>query len=445
MGAKGRVQRSARLALGFVWLAVGWATACTDADTAMTRVAERYVRVVLALGVHDADYVDAYYGPPEWRDEVAAARLSLEAIDAAAASLLAELRGLPSALAEPLELRRRFLVRQVEALRARVEVLRGARMTFDQESRALYDAAAPALPEAQFTSVVAALDSLLPADSATEASSVPARYDAWRASFVIPPDRLDTVFRAAIAACRERTAAHLALPAGENFRVEYVTGKPWSAYNWYQGDFRSVIQVNTDLPITIDRAIDLACHEGYPGHHTYNALLERHLARDRGWVEFMVYPLFSPQSLIAEGSATYGVELVFPDEERLAFEREVLFPLAGLDSSRAGEYARGQALVDRLRYAVNEAARRYLDGRASAEEAARWLETHALLAPERARQRVRFIEQYRSYVVNYNLGRDLVARFVASRADDAGREARWRAFGELLRSPRIASTLDDTP
>ena len=37
--------------------------------------------------------------------------------------------------------------------------------------------------------------------------------------------------------------------------------------------------MNTDLPIYIDRAIDLACHEGYPGHHVYNVLLEKNLVR----------------------------------------------------------------------------------------------------------------------------------------------------------------------
>ena len=31
-------------------------------------IAERYVKLVLAMGEHDADYVDAYYGPPEWRE-----------------------------------------------------------------------------------------------------------------------------------------------------------------------------------------------------------------------------------------------------------------------------------------------------------------------------------------------------------------------------------------
>jgi hypothetical protein len=428
---------------------VGAWAACIDAETAMTRVAGQYVRLVLAVGVHDADYVDAYYGPPEWREEAVARARSLEEIDAAAASLLAELRGLPSTIPdEPLQLRRAYLLRQTESLRARVEMLQGRRMTFDQESRALYDAVAPTFPESHFEGLIAALDSALPppdsarADSSPRSVGVRERFEMWSAEFLVPAERLDTVFVTAIGACRERTARHLALPEGERFRVEYVTGKTWSAYNWYQGNFQSLIQVNVDLPITIDRAVDLACHEGYPGHHVYNVLLELHLVRERGWIEFSVYPLFSPQSLIAEGSANFGVDIAFPAGERLAFERDVLFPLAGLDSSAAETYARVRAMVDRLSFAGNEAARKYLDGEIDATEAARWLERYALMSPERARQRVRFIEQYRSYVINYNLGRDLVARFVDARAPGGVATERWAAFGELLASPRVASTLD---
>src|SRR5439155_1406161 len=109
--------------------------------------------------------------------------------------------------------------------------------------------------------------------------------------------------------------------------------------NWYKGNFHSVIQVNTDLPIFIDRAVDLAAHEGYPGHHAYNSLLEKNLVRDRGWVEFSVYALFSPQSLIAEGTANFGRDVAFPTKtERIKFEKEVLFPAAGIDASRADEY-----------------------------------------------------------------------------------------------------------
>ena len=245
-----------------------------------------------------------------------------------------------------------------------------------------------------------------------------------------------------IGACRERTAAHLQLPPDESFTVEYVTNKSWSGYNWYQGSFRSVIQVNTDLPIYIDRAVDLACHEGYPGHHVYNVLLEKNLVKDRGWIEFSVYPLFSPQSLIAEGTANFGIDVAFPGRERVQFEETVLFPAAGLDPSKAAAYYEAQALVDQLAYAGNEAARRYLNREIDADTAAAWLERYALMAPDRARQRVRFFDQYRSYVINYNLGKDMVRRYIESHGGTSDNPAkRWELFAALLSSPRLPSGL----
>jgi hypothetical protein len=201
-----------------------------------------------------------------------------------------------------------------------------------------------------------------------------------------------------------------------------------------------VIQVNTDLPIYIDRAIDLACHEGYPGHHVYNALLEKHLVRDRGWIEFTVYPLFSPQSLIAEGTANYGIDVAFPGDERPRFERDVLFPLAGLDPAQAAGYASVRALADRLAYAGNEAARRYLNGEIDRAAAAAWLTRFAMMSPKAAEQRTRFFDTYRSYVINYNLGKDLVKQFVESKAG-AAPARRWEEFVRLLASPRLPSAL----
>ena len=404
----------------------------------MNGIAERYVRLVLALGQHDADYVDAYYGPPEWRTASEATPMSLDRIGADAGALLADLVGAPAAADELGELRHEYLGRQLEALRSRVQILSGSALAFDDESRALYDAVAPRLPESYFEDTLDALDRRLPGPG-----SVADRIERFRSAFVIPPERLGAVFDAAIAECRARTTGHVELPPDERFTVEYVTDKSWSGYNWYQGGFQSLIQVNTDLPIYIDRAIDLACHEGYPGHHVYNVLLERHLVRDRGWVEFSVYPLFSPQSLIAEGTANYGIDVAFPNDERLAFERDVLFPAAGLDGTRAEEYYEIQAMAGQLEYAGNEAARKYLNGEIDRAAAADWLTRYALMAPARAEQRTRFFDQYRSYVINYNLGKDLVKRFVESQAEDDA-AARWDAFLDLLASPRLPSGLEVT-
>jgi len=250
------------------------------------------------------------------------------------------------------------------------------------------------------------------------------------------------VFDLALAECRARTARHVDLPKEESFTFEFVTNKSWSGYNWYQGKYRSLIQVNTDLPIYADRAIDLACHEGYPGHHVYNVLLEKNLVRDRGWMEASVYALFSPQSLIAEGTANYGIEVAFPGSERVLFERDVLFPAAGLDPKRAAEYYQVQAIVERLAYAGNEAARGYLNGSIDRRAAVDWLTQYALMSPERAEQRTRFFDDYRSYVINYNLGKDLVKTYIESQGGTESDPAkRWDEFERLLGSPRLPSGL----
>jgi hypothetical protein len=167
------------------------------------------------------------------------------------------------------------------------------------------------------------------------------------------------------------------------------------------------------------------------------------MVKDRGWIEFTVYPLFSPQSLIAEGTANFGIEVAFPGKERVEFEQTTLFPLAGLDPSLAPAYYEAQALVDQLAYAGNEAARRYLNKEIDAAQAAAWLERYALMPHDRAAQRVRFFDQYRSYVINYNLGKDMVRRHIESRGGTPDNPTkRWQEFERLLASPRLPSGLE---
>jgi hypothetical protein len=401
---------------------------------ALTRLSESYIRLVLSVGGHDSDYVDAYYGPESLRGEP----LPLETIRRQAVSAIAELKMLsPTRMDGMVRLRHRYIVRQLQSLLARVDILGGKKMTFDEESQALYDAVAPSYSEEHFRKILDDLGAALPGKG-----NVPERFEAYRAGFVVPREKLDGVFTAAIEESRKRTANRITLPEGESFTVEYVTGKSWSGYNWFKGNCHSLIQVNTDFPITVDRAVDLASHEGYPGHHVYNSLLETHLVRARKWMEFTVYPLFSPQSLIAEGTANFGIEMAFPGEERVEFEREVLFPLAGFPGTGAAEYYRIHGLFLKLAYAGNEAARRYLNGEFTREQAVEYLKGYALMSADRALQRTKFFDQYRSYVINYNLGQDMVKRYIESAGGVVRKpDVRWKIFEELISSPRLPSGL----
>ncbi len=404
----------------------------------MNRIAESYVKLALAVGEHDADYVDAYYGPQEWRAEVVAAKKPLSVIKSEASSLLAELAHFdPSSSEEMVGLRQRYLAGQLRSMLTRTEILGGKRYSFDEEEKALYDAVPPHFGAEHFDEILEQIGFELPGPG-----PLIRRYEEYKKKFIIPRERLDRVFSSAITECRTRTKAFVKLPPTENFKVEYVNNKPWSGYNWYKGSGYSIIQVNTDLPIYIDRAVDLAAHEGYPGHHVYNALLEETLVKERKWMEFTVYPLYSPQSLIAEGTANFGIEVAFPGKERIAFERETLFPLAGLDPNQAEPYYKLFDLVSKLSYAGNEAARGYLDGTMTKEESVLWLMNYALMPRDRAEQRIQFFDKYRSYVINYNLGLDLVRQYIEGRGGSADQpKRRWEEFRTLLSSPRLPSGL----
>jgi len=414
-------------------------TSVTDhSETSLHASAEQYVKLVLALGQHDPDYVDAYYGPSDWADAVKRAPVPLAELGSRASALHHALAA-TAVPGDPLvAMRRNFLARQVHALSVRVRLLRGERMSFDDESEGLYGARAPTYAEAEFEQALRELGELLPGQGA-----LTDRLDAFRQDFVIPPAKLEPVFRTAMAEARRRTRAHIPLPADESVKLELVTGKTWDGYNWYQGGGKSLVQVNTDLPITISHAIDVAAHESYPGHHVYNLLLERHLVRGRGWVEFSVYPLYSPQSLIAEGSANYGIQVVFPDEA--AYLKHVLFPLAGLPGGRVETYVKVEALVKKLRYADTEAARRFLDGQFTREQTRDYLLRYRLLSPKQIEKFLVNTIEDRTYVLNYNLGRDMVAAFIERKGGTSDNPAaRWQLLRELLSSPVLPHDLRAT-
>lgn len=399
-----------------------------------TPLAEQYVRLVLALGEHDGSYVDAYYGPAEWPEQVKAAASSAADIASAARTLQAEVTAAP--VSDPmLRLRQHYLAKQLTALISHADTLAsGKRTDFEQQAQALYDTLPPQQSLSSFEPVLQQLEQLVPGEG-----HLTDRVVAYRKQFVIPQDKLQPVFEQAISECKARSASHLALPAHESFTLEFVQDKPWSGYNWFKGNAFSLIQINTERPIDISRAVDLGCHEGYPGHHAYNALLEQHLSKNLGWVEFSVYPLFSPQSLIAEGTANYGIEMAFPGEQKLQYERDVLYPLAGLDASKAADYDRFLKLLAQLSYAGNETARLYLNNEVDAEQFVALQQQYLLQSEAEARQRLRFVEAYGAYVINYNRGKDLVKAYIeqANTQDE-----RWQRFMTLLTTPRLPSSID---
>ncbi|HSF88524.1 MAG TPA: hypothetical protein VLA46_03850 [Saprospiraceae bacterium] len=391
-------------------------------------LAKQYVRLALVIGQYDEPFVDAYYGPDSLKPTTPPLSVFPKDSLLNAVKLLKaecdQIAGADSAGAEGH--RAAWIADQLLSFERRIHIFSGEYGLFDDESKDLFGTTAPVFNEHYYQLLVGQLDSLLPGKG-----TVPERFQSLANRFIIPKDKLDTVFRAAIAECRKRTLQHYTLPENEDFKLEFVTNKSWSGYNWYKGNYQSVIQINTDINIFIDRAIDVGSHESYPGHHVYNMLLEKNLYRDKGLVEISVYPLYSPQSLIAEGSANYGIDVVFPGNDKITFAKDVLLPLAGLDTTGITLYFTALATKGKLNYVRNDVGRGLLSGSMTEEEAMRWLQEYGLYNEESAVKGISFIRGQRSYVINYNHGMDLVKTYIEQKGG-TDPQTRWKVFETLL-------------
>jgi hypothetical protein len=414
------------------------ATACGRSNSAtkpagVVAAAESYVRLVLALGERDADSLDSYHGPPPWAAEARARHVTLDEVWRDAHALADKLAVTRFQNGDD-EVRRRFLIGQLGAVAARIEILGGARPLFADEARRLFgletdrhiDADGGAAKE-----IRAAIDRELPGGGTTAE-----RFGAFDRRFLIPTDRLPAVMTRAIEACRSATLVHVKLPSAENVEVSYVRDLAWSALTRYEGNFRSTVRINAALPLTVDRALDLACHEAYPGHHTIGILLDTRLA---GRIELVAQPTFSPQSLLHEGAASVAGTLAFSDPERIELERDALFPLAGLDPAEAARYVRVSRLVDRLHGVEAAIARRYLDGELDFPRASAAFARDALMPSADAT--LKFLNQFRSYAATYTIGRDrfwqaLTTASAVTKEDDL--DERWRAYVDLVANPSQA-------
>ncbi len=411
---------------------------CVDQPTnssarSLNAIATDYVKLSLAIGQYDSDFVDAYYGPDSLKPSgIVSGRFPLDSLLKEVAKLQDEIKPFTGE-EQPDSIKGRavWMNGQLASCAQRIRIFGGQTGSFEEECRNLFGVTPPVYTESYFKGQVGKLDSLLPGKG-----SIAERFQQLAHRFVIPKDKIDTVFKTSISVSRKRTMEHISLPASEQFSLEYVQDKPWSGYNWYKGNFTSLIQINTDTDIFIERAIDVASHESYPGHHVYNMLLEKNLYKGKGHLEISLYPLFSPQSLIAEGSANYGIELAFPGDEKIRFAADVLLPLAGVDTTGISLYFRALALKGELNFVRNEVARGLLNKAMDEQEGLRWLIEYGLNNKETAEKSIRFIKKYRAYVINYNYGLRLVRNYIeAGEQGKADMPVRWKRFEQLLSSP----------
>lgn len=326
---------------------------------------------------------------------------------------------------------------RVLAMQVRGKILSGEiPRDFETEAKLTFDVTVPHYSEEHFVELAQRLDALIPGDD-----PLPQRVERFRDEFVIPPSKLKDVLSVAIEECRRRTKSYLNLPQDEHAELVLVTGMHWVGFTVYEGNSFSKILLNQEVPVHIERALELGCHEGYPGHHAHASMLQEEVINKRGWKEYELIQLIGPMAVMNEGAASYAVDLAFTRSERLAFERKYLLPLAGLEKTDLERYYHYIDIIDELNYARTEVARKYLYGGMSFDDAVQWLIDFGLETRGTATQRMRFIDAQRAYVVTYNYGKTLVKRYVEQEAGE-DLDARWEVFERVILTPMSPSELE---
>jgi hypothetical protein len=372
----------------------------------MSDVAVEYIELGLRLGRHVDGLVDSYYGPAEIqeRTDTEEPRDPTSLVEDAA-RLRESLDGLE-------EQRRNWLKAQLSGLETFARKLAGEELSFEEEVERCYGIRPIRAPESEFEAAHRELDAILPGNGSLEE-----RYRAWREEDVIPADHLADVVRQLAEELSTRTADAVGLPEGETVEFEYVGDRPWAAFNYYLGGLQSRVSVNTDLGMTPDFVMHLIAHETYPGHHVEHAWKEHELMVARGQVEESIVLIPTPQSIISEGIAELGMEIVLGDEQQELTDAFV----SGTGVNYDAEISR-RALEARQplgRVGTNAAFMLHVDG-ASVDEAREYVMRWALTSEKRATTIVNFITDpmWRSYASTYQDGYGLCNEFVAG---DTGR------------------------
>lgn len=380
----------------------------------------------LRLGRHADGLVDAYYGPAELAAEVAAESPREPAeLASGARALAADIETDPSL--EPG--RRAWLGDQVRGVATFAGVLAGEEWSYADEVEACFGVRPERGSEAVYAEAHAVLADLLPGDG-----DLRDRYELWRAGETVSPSSVVGVLTDLLGTLRRATARVVELPAGESIEVEPVSDEPWWAFNYYEGDLRSRVALNLDIATTAADLVTLAAHEAYPGHHTEHAVKERSLIQERGWLEESIQLVPTPRSLVGEGIAEAGLDVVL--DEPLRDELTAILAHNGLATDLARAFAIRRARTALGSVSLDAALMIHEEG-ASLEEAQAHVERWALSTAERAAHSIRFVTDptWRAYVITYSAGERLCRAFLEP---DPGRLTRL-----LTEQVRVVDLLGD--
>jgi len=411
-------------------IALAFATPAGATPATLDSLANDYAVVAIASEKIAPDTVGVGRALSDWPG-----RSRVKAIDPAAA--IAELDRITSAIdllpvpADAMQaMRQRRLRVFAISLATQLQPEALAKLPTAERVRRLYGFQPVFKPLTDYDAAIERLDKALPGTG-----TIPDRIAAMRSRAAVPPDKIERVVRAAVAECRRRSALHLRMPR-EELEISFPNDPLVPAQANYEGDGKGKMAVSSAIPADVDRLLQTSCHEAYPGHHLHFATLDERLWRERKWPETGIGLSFNPVFPVSDAISEYGVGLVFPVDERMKFEREVLYPLAGLTmQDEAGWRALIQARSSVLG-ATSTLIRDYLDKTIDEPTAKKLAMRYRLMSPQSAEQLLKMVNAFGTDVIASDQGWLAIDRAFQGKSE----EAKWRLLQRMEEEPML---LDD--
>lgn len=394
------------------------------------------IRDYLTLGLRfdriEEGYVDSFTGDPALRRAVAD-EPAPEPTELArqADRLLAELPAVPrdSSFTDQ---RCDFIGAHLRALSCAARKFAGEPVGFVDEVEAYFDVRISRGDEDRYRAAHARIDEVLGGSG-----PLAERMAAHRSTDAIPPQRLEECMHAFSSVLRDKVRATYPLPDAETIVYEVVTDKPWSGFNYYEGNYRSTVAVNADLKQQMANLPRLVAHESYPGHHTEHCRKEAGLVAGQDQQEQTIFLVNTPQCLMAEGLADLALyAAVGPGWGSWAAD---IYADLGLrfDGERAEALSEASAALADVR---QDAALMLHDEHRDVDDVVAFLQRWLLVDDTRARQALRFLSSplWRAYTSTYIEGYRLLRSWLDDRPAGVSLTER---FGRLLDEPLIPSSL----
>lgn len=408
--------------------AFGLTGAAPPSSDSIDAIVTNYVEIALETKKLDPDLISINAPALNSIVETKAAKSDPAALATRSGDLIARLDALPKPQERLDAMRYRSLRARLVSLQAHLQVMGGAKLPIGEQVERFYGFKPDFRPLSSYDPGLDRLDNAIPGPG-----NLAERIAVLKTAALVPTDKIEPVFKAAFAECRRRASQHMQLRRPESVEIQFLHDLPAPAEDVYQGNGKSRARINLDSPVDVDRLLAAACHETYPGHHSHFVNLDDALVRGRDWHEFDVEIEDGPQFPVAESVAEYGVGLTFPVEERIAFQRDVLYPLAGLKMQNVEAWRAYISARPDVLGATATVARDYLSGAIDQATAHKLFVRYRLQTPTAAGQMLKMLDAFGSLVIASDFGWYVMDRSMQGKTVDE----QWRLFRQIEREPML--------